>query len=136
MRRIFAACDLAPIEFLRVYNKENQHTLIDLKKHKEWVPADHDHTSRPGFTNAYKSRAEYLLTEKKLQQIVESQRAAIELKRDLQTGKRVSTASAGEGEAGIQPNERLADIERELWLDHLRKLLIGKSVLAVAKCLG
>ncbi len=82
---------LPRIDILREYVLKNRHTFIDLKKNR--LPANHNHKSCPGYINEYDGRTEYLFSENKLKEIMGSQWATNELKRELQGKGLISTAS-------------------------------------------
>ena len=83
------------IEILRAYIQENLYGFVDLKKDR--LPANHDHASCPGYINVHDGRAEYLLSEERLQEIMGGQKGANQLKRELHDKGFISTVSAGEG---------------------------------------
>lgn len=84
------------IEILRAYIDKNLDEFIDLQKDN--LPRNHDHKSCPGYINEHAGRAEYLFSEKKLQEIMGSSWVAKALKKELHSKGLITTVAAGEGE--------------------------------------
>lgn len=83
------------IEILRAYIEENCSTFINLQKDK--LPPNHDHANCPGYINEYDGHTEYLLSEKKLREIMGGKQAANELKKTLNGKGLIVTVGAGDG---------------------------------------